>query len=729
MSTVDVCMAEVERLRPELNTTSFCVGESPSASIPGLDRDLCADDVISRICGIRDIRLGFMAKYSSPTVGSSNSGGERAAAFMAAVEWLNADPSHICPISDSGRCDASVRVRVSPHPMDASNVRGNRVWALQNADVLYSPAPQRDVDVIIASTGSNTATTINMMAQIHGKPIIGTSATSDRLSDKAEFPFFSRVVLEDSHQGPYLATLVKHLGWTHIGILAGEGPYALGFATAFAARCTIVGVTVEERHIFEQGNHFDSAQVRLLLTTMLSAGVKVIMLASAAHAETAAILREARALNMTGGAFTWVGADGWMSPTAFKSADPEVLLAADGAIGIFPYTATPSSTSSPGSYEWMSHVAEEQIYGAGAEMGWRATAAMVDPSWDIPVFDAPYNPWGKYVFDATIHVARAAARATDSCFADGECLQDAIRNHTTAGATGDLQLDFATGNRVATGDYVILNIQRDHPDILVPVGSIYGGVVRFDATKVRWPGGVIGGPIPTDGWPDAQQPQSASESASEMASTLAVTTAAVVLIVLVAGLVFVRTRNNQAKVAPDWTFPEPDRFERDPAMLTLKYKLGSGQFGIVVLGLLKTRSRAGANQRELLVAVKQCSVENPTPAQKNEFLEEGDLMKPFNHPSVVRLIGVITQSEPMMLITEFMPRGDLNKFLKSARTQQMLSTEELSEQQLVQFNIDIIQGLSYLAQNGFVHRDIAGELSLALFSPRDLPLALSAVFL
>ena len=45
-----------------------------------------------------------------------------------------------------------------------------------------------------------------------------------------------------------------------------------------------------------------------------------------------------------------------------------------------------------------------------------------------------------------------------------------------------------------------------------------------------------------------------------------------------------------------------------------------------------------------VVAVKQCRGEGITADEKRDFVAEAQCMRPFHHPNVVQLLGVVTQS-------------------------------------------------------------------------------------
>ena len=67
------------------------------------------------------------------------------------------------------------------------------------------------------------------------------------------------------------------------------------------------------------------------------------------------------------------------------------------------------------------------------------------------------------------------------------------------------------------------------------------------------------------------------------------------------------------------------------------------------------------------MAVKTLSSTDERDVEK--FLEEVELMKRFCHPNIVSLLGVscdYSEGAPLMIL-EYMPYGDLQRFLKKHR--------------------------------------------------------------
>ena len=87
------------------------------------------------------------------------------------------------------------------------------------------------------------------------------------------------------------------------------------------------------------------------------------------------------------------------------------------------------------------------------------------------------------------------------------------------------------------------------------------------------------------------------------------------------------------------------------------HEVGSGEFGTVHLGLWSNGSTDPVQ-----VAVKtlnsQCSE-----SDRVKFLREAAIMGQFVHNNVVQLHGVVTEEENMMIVLEYMPKGDLQNHL------------------------------------------------------------------
>ncbi|MBN3281163.1 ROS1 kinase, partial [Polyodon spathula] len=133
--------------------------------------------------------------------------------------------------------------------------------------------------------------------------------------------------------------------------------------------------------------------------------------------------------------------------------------------------------------------------------------------------------------------------------------------------------------------------------------------------------------------------------------------------------------------------------------------LGSGAFGEVYEGV--ALDILGKGSGETKVAVK--TLKNvATDHEKAEFLKEAHLMSQFDHPHILKLLGVCLMNEPHFIILELMKGGDLRTYLREARATRKRGSL-LSILDLLDVCVDVSKGCAYLEKMHFVHRDLAAR--------------------
>ncbi|KAH9368919.1 hypothetical protein HPB48_007087 [Haemaphysalis longicornis] len=136
-----------------------------------------------------------------------------------------------------------------------------------------------------------------------------------------------------------------------------------------------------------------------------------------------------------------------------------------------------------------------------------------------------------------------------------------------------------------------------------------------------------------------------------------------------------------------------ERWELNNDDVELVEKIGRGNFGDVY--------RAVLHPQRLDVAVKTCRVNLPD-EHKKKFLQEGRILKQYDHPNIVKFIGICVQKQPIMIVMELVPGGSLLTFLRN-------KGPKLSGNELLGMCTDAAAGMAYLESKNCIHRDLAAR--------------------
>ncbi|XP_022800045.1 proto-oncogene tyrosine-protein kinase receptor Ret-like isoform X2 [Stylophora pistillata] len=177
-----------------------------------------------------------------------------------------------------------------------------------------------------------------------------------------------------------------------------------------------------------------------------------------------------------------------------------------------------------------------------------------------------------------------------------------------------------------------------------------------------------------------------------------------------------KRKTQTADQATDYTALQPStRFwevERDH--VTIEKIIGKGAFGQVAKGTaVELRGRPGTTT----VAIKMLK-SNAAESDKRDLMKELATMKQLKpHPYVIKLLGCVTESEPLLVLIEYVPFGDLLGYLRKSRglndtyykDPDIKPQTNLTSQQLMKFAWQIADGMSYLSSKSIIHRDLAAR--------------------
>ncbi|XP_039190511.1 focal adhesion kinase 1 isoform X16 [Crotalus tigris] len=144
-----------------------------------------------------------------------------------------------------------------------------------------------------------------------------------------------------------------------------------------------------------------------------------------------------------------------------------------------------------------------------------------------------------------------------------------------------------------------------------------------------------------------------------------------------------------------YTMPSTRDYEIQRERIELGRCIGEGQFGDVHQGVYVTPENPA-----MAVAIKTCK-NCTSDSIREKFLQEALTMRQFDHPHIVKLIGVITEN-PVWIIMELCTQGELRSFLQVRKYSLDLAS-------LILYAYQLSTALAYLESKRFVHRDIAAR--------------------
>eukprot|EP00249_Psilotum_nudum_P034464 c53552_g1_i1 orf=224-1552(+) len=133
-----------------------------------------------------------------------------------------------------------------------------------------------------------------------------------------------------------------------------------------------------------------------------------------------------------------------------------------------------------------------------------------------------------------------------------------------------------------------------------------------------------------------------------------------------------------------------------------EYEVNPAELDFTNSIVLRKKTYCVARWRGTEVAVKLLKYSLAEGTEKlNAFRSELALLQKLRHPNVVQFLGAVTQSTPMMIILEFLPKGDLFEYLTKKGG--------IGITNALEFALDIARGMNYLHEHkpdAIIHRGL-----------------------
>ncbi|XP_078379545.1 proto-oncogene tyrosine-protein kinase receptor Ret-like isoform X1 [Oculina patagonica] len=161
-------------------------------------------------------------------------------------------------------------------------------------------------------------------------------------------------------------------------------------------------------------------------------------------------------------------------------------------------------------------------------------------------------------------------------------------------------------------------------------------------------------------------------------------------------------------------YPSGRRWEVNREQVNIIKVIGKGAFSQVAKA---TAWDIRGNGEYTTVAAKMLKANAPE-SDRKDLLSELELMKKLKpHPHVIKLMGCVTQADPLLVLIEYVPFGDLLGYLRKSRglndtyfkDPDVKPQTSLTAEQLMRFAWQVADGMFYLSSRKIIHRDLAAR--------------------
>ncbi|XP_030258131.1 extracellular calcium-sensing receptor-like [Sparus aurata] len=196
----------------------------------------------------------------------------------------------------------------------AMEVMGSKMDSGVEGDIQRKAICHGAVPAVIGDGGSTQSLVVARFLGVFHVPQVSYFSSCACLSDKNEFPAFLRTMPSDFFQVDALVQLVKHFGWTWVGVIAGDDAYGRGGANIFADEVRKLGACVALHEIIPK-NRAQTA-VSSIVSRIRSSGARVILV-FAVEQDVAALFDEVLREGLTG--IQWLASEAWSTAAVLST--------------------------------------------------------------------------------------------------------------------------------------------------------------------------------------------------------------------------------------------------------------------------------------------------------------------------------------------------------------------------------------------------------------------------
>ncbi|XP_050991054.1 extracellular calcium-sensing receptor-like [Labeo rohita] len=180
---------------------------------------------------------------------------------------------------------------------------------------------------IIGDPGSTHSIAISSVLGLFRVPMISYYATCSCLSDRKKYPSFFRTIPSDAFQVRAMVQILRHFGWTWVGLIYSDNDYGVYAAQLFHQEMQLFGHCVAFSEILPNDNN--PRDIQRIMGVIQASTARVVVVFSASSL-LIPLIDEVVLQNMTGR--QWIASEAWATSPMFHTSRYHPFLG--GTLGI-----------------------------------------------------------------------------------------------------------------------------------------------------------------------------------------------------------------------------------------------------------------------------------------------------------------------------------------------------------------------------------------------------------
>ncbi|XP_078022911.1 extracellular calcium-sensing receptor-like [Epinephelus lanceolatus] len=181
---------------------------------------------------------------------------------------------------------------------------------------------------IVGDSFSTSSIAISNVLGLYRMPIVSYFSTCSCLSDRQQFPSFFRTIPSDAFQVRAMIQILKHFGWTWVGLLVSDDDYGLHVARSFQSDLAQSGGgCLAYLEVLPWDG--DTSELRRIVHLMKTSTARVVMVFGHEF-NMLHLMEEVARQNVTGQ--QWIASEAWTASAALQM--PRFMSYLSGTLGI-----------------------------------------------------------------------------------------------------------------------------------------------------------------------------------------------------------------------------------------------------------------------------------------------------------------------------------------------------------------------------------------------------------